>query len=193
MAGSDDELAAVLVREGDLTVEHLQLALEWKSQARRSLVDVLLEMRAVPEDVLRKRISALGIAPRVRATDPIPQPPRGESVRRFTRSPTTLEVGLPTWGDARRAYTQNLSRGGLGFRAHDLASAPRLGQEVTLALVMPDGQRFELAAVVRYVEAVDGAHSIGVQFTGLRLEALLAIDAVLRQHADAGEQIRWLD
>jgi hypothetical protein len=113
-------------------------------------------------------------------------------MRRYARTPTTLAVALASWGDARRAYTQNISRGGLGFTIISEDALPAVGDQVTLALQMPDGHRFDLPAIVRYAAATPAGQSIGVEFADLKLEALLAIDTLIRKHPEPTEHV-WLD
>ena len=99
----------------------------------------------------------------------------GRERREDDRVPAQLPVAieLPTWQRFQRAYTTNISRGGIGFTSEHRLD---VGQPLALTLTLPDGRTVRAQAEIRYVVPAIGARAastcwIGARFVGIDVES----------------------
>lgn len=113
------------------------------------------------------------------------EPDAAPDQRQDSRVTAEFEVAipLPSWDQARRVYTCNISRGGLMFR---IAAPVTLPGHARVVLTLPDGSLVALPSEIRHAarDAETGDVEVGVQFRSLTPEVEQALRAALATTSD---------
>ena len=175
-----DIFATNLVTRHKLSLRNLQLALERSAETALELDIVLREMQAVPDEVLATAASNCDY----QLTSEQPALPQSatSSSREFNRHNANLAVKFPDWGNLEAAFTNNISRGGMGVTLPLGAEAPPVDTTLTLALTTPDGQTIKFKGRVCYCRDGTEFRHLGLQLHHESSEEVLEIDKLLRAH-----------
>ncbi len=177
--GPRDVFAMELVTNHRVTLKQLQLALEHSARENLALDVVLLEMAAVSKEAIASAGTAADYV--LTAEQPAKFHVPKDRTRSFARHETKLAVQFQDWSDLHVAYTNNLSRGGLGVTLPASAAAPEVESVLSISLGLPNGESMEIKARIVY-SRVSGEHRhLGLQFHTNDSSTLLRIDRLLRQ------------
>ncbi len=208
--GDDTELASRLVSKRHLTIKHLQLALEWQREAGGSVIDLLLQMRAVTEDVVSKVKSEL-LAEDGNGSSIAAGTGKHSSVARPAPASKSFARGslhgfvAPTMSDDRRSFRRtklpadwsvsigehtrnddleilNLSMGGLAFKTSK--KPPSMGALLEVKMASPKGHALSMTGQVCHVALVAGGrYSVGVEYVEPSAGTLMVLDSIVREYS----------
>jgi hypothetical protein len=175
-----DAFAVTLAKNFGLTLRNLQMALERCAHSSLSLDLVLLDMKLFTQEELAE--AAEGVDYVVTAEQPAQSQDTSDGHRVFARRDSKLQVEFKDWGNLKVAYTNNISRGGLGITLPLSSEEPAIDSVMNLSLSLPNGKHLELMGRVCYCRDGEESRHVGIQLHHQHAEELLEIDELLRSH-----------
>tara|TARA_R110002096_G_scaffold423452_2_gene630663 strand:+ start:72184 stop:72714 length:531 start_codon:yes stop_codon:yes gene_type:complete len=167
-----------------VSLRQIQQALEHSAQLELPLDVVLMEMKAVGKTAIAAAATAANYVLTAEQPAEIESPlhtSAKDGARAFVRHATKLAVKFHEWDDLQIAYTNNISRGGLGVILPASTEAPSTDSVLSLALTLPDGSSIEVKAQVVYSRLSDAHRHLGFQLHPSDMKTLLQIDGLLRK------------
>ncbi|MCP4449589.1 MAG: PilZ domain-containing protein [Myxococcales bacterium] len=176
-----DVFAMELVKNHDLTLRQLQLALQHAAREDLALDVVLLELKAASKTALAMAAKAAAYV--LTAEQPANLQVPKDGSRAFVRHATKLVVQFNDLSDLEIAYTNNISRGGLAVTLPASAEAPAEDSVLSLALNLPNEGSIEIKSRVMYSRLSGEHHHLGLQLHPDDMKAMLEIDRLLSQQS----------
>lgn len=174
----ENRLLEVLRDQFGLSDVQADLARSRQRQRGGSLVDILIEMRAVAEGDMRKALGLLGTG--ASAGPDTPDDERRTASRYKLLPDYGFHIKLESSSSATRCV--DLSAGGLGI---EMQSPVRIGEEIAVELQSPGGNKVRCGCRVRHARRVNGdgkAHYVaGLEFAPLSASQSMAINALVAQ------------
>jgi hypothetical protein len=175
-----DAFALILAKSYKLSLRNLQFALERCAAQSLSLDLVLLDMKLMTKEKLAEAAEAVDYV--LTAEQEAKPPDSSNGHRVFARQDSRLKVEFEDWDNLKVAYTNNISRGGLGVTLPISADEPAIDSVVSLSLSLPDGNTLQLTGRVCYCRDGEENRHVGIQLHHQHAEELLEIDELLRSN-----------
>ena len=170
--------ALTLAKNYGLSLRNLQFALERGAAQSLSLDLVLLDLNYLPKEKLAQAAEAVDYV--LTAEQPAAPEHESDGHRVFSRQDSRLKVEFKDWGNLKIAYTNNISRGGLGVSLPLSSEEPAIDSVVNLALSLPDNRVLQLMGRICYCRDGEEHRHIGIQLHHQHASELLQIDELLR-------------
>lgn len=185
--GPRDVFAMELAMNHGVSLRQIQQALEHSAQLELPLDVVLREMDAVGKTAIAAAAAAANYVLTAEQPAQLERPRNTQApkdgARAFVRHATKLAVKFQEWDDLQIAYTNNISRGGLGVVLPASTEAPPVDSVLSLALTLPNGTSIEVKGQIVYSRLSDAHRHLGFQLHPSDMKTLLQIDGLLRQQS----------